>query len=525
MKISKNLRSLFGWIGILFCLILVFILTRPKYSTFEDAQLKSLQAYGLLSSALSSEALPYPGESLDPKLDFFPLENHIFIQGKPIGVFPIALAYIAVPILYLFGFGGLPYISLAGLVFILWQLRRFWNFSNSFLVIGLLGTYLFSLAVEYSEITIFLSLLSLSILFLFRRKYLYSGLFVGASVWFRHEGILYAASTLLSIWILEGFPPFPKSKRKLDSNTFKFLYGFLILFLAFLLFNWIRYSEPMGPRFSANFGQDAVMRSMPRFYLVIGFLFLNWKNNPFLIGFFLYMPFALYVLGSYIRSFGRLSERRKALILSTILFLFMVVFTAPNTGGIDFGPRYLSPAILPVLLLSRWLWIRKFSRLKKNAVKFLYSLSFAIPILLTVLGVATLIAGRKENETILNHLRNLNVDVYVFHNQSVVFFLERDYVLKKVFCSPTESGIYELLDRIRKEGKETTRVAFVQFKDDPITAYKLETPRKDPLTGSMIRPKPWNKETLDRGLSGRMSDLKFSPYKLFDIWVGSISEK
>lgn len=524
MTFPKIRKETFGFLGLLCLLVFLFSQLRTNYSTTEDAQLKSFQVYALVKSGFQSEVLPYLGETVDPTFSFLPLENFILLDGKPIGVFPIVFAYLSAPIFYFFGFSGLPYVALIGLILILWQLRASWNFSNVFLILAVAASYLLPLTVDYSEYTIFLAILLFGTRELFKGNHLLAGIAIGLSVWFRHEGILFAFSAGISVWWMEGFPPFGKTNRRIDTNTFRFASGFLAVFSTFLLFNWLRYSMPLGPRFAANFGGDSILPSVSKFDLVTGLLFANWSTETLQIGFFVYMPFALLVLGYFAACFHSISKRRRILLSSTLGFLFLTTFLAPNTGGMNVGPRYLSPAIVPALLFARWFWIGVLRRKKRTTGKILYATLFTIPFVINYVGISVLAKGRKDNRRILEQFRDIGADAYIFHNHSVVFYFGKEYATHSVFYAPSESAVFELLKRFEKEGQKK-KIAIIQFRKSPLTDYKLNVPRKDPLTGSVIKPQAWDEAGLTKELSKRIEKAEKLSDPFFDIWIGSISAK
>lgn len=513
-------RNLLGFLSLLLVCIVLIKSLKPDISLAYDSRTKSLQTHALVHSNFASEELPYPAKPFDPKEEFYPMpaNNYTKSAGSTISVFPILLAALATPFYYFAGNQGLPYFNLLGVFLFLWILRRFWKASNSFIALAFFGSYLPILMMEFAEHTLFVAILLASLTFLYKKSGVYAGIFAGLAVWFRHEGIVFAGCVLLGSWISEGFPPFNK-KIKLDkSATFRFGLGFILIFLVFVLFNSLRYSSFLGPRFHANYGESGV-NFVHKIQWALGFLFLNKIDETVRIGFFTYMPFALIGLGILLFHIRKISVRRKSIVLGAVFFLFTIPFLAPNYGFWEWGPRYLSAGIPPATLVLFWFWTdlsRKKNRLFQKSG---FVVLISIPLIMTFIGLSFLNQSRKQLLKTYTLFHELKADTLVFHDFSVMYFIGNDYLSKKVLCAPKEDSIPGLL-RIISQKEKGKRIAIIQIKEDLITPEKLENTKKSPVFDIMLKTEPWKSKNISSKVSEFYPNVQRIDSPFFDIWIG-----
>ncbi|GBF40478.1 LA_3751/LA_3752 family putative glycosyltransferase [Leptospira johnsonii] len=512
-------RNLLGFLSLLLICIVLIKSSKPDVSLTYDSRTKSLQTHSLVHSSFKSEELPYPAKSIDPKEEFLPMpaNNYTKLGESTISVFPVLLAALATPFYYFAGNQGLPYFNLLGVFIYFWILRRSWKASNSFITIAFFGSYLPILMMEFAEHTLFVAILLASLTFLYKKNGIYAGVFAGASIWFRHEGIVFAGCILFASWISEGFPPFNKKIKWDKSQTFRFGLGFALIFLVFILFNYLRYSSLLGPRFHANYGESGV-NFVHKIHWALGFLFLNTIDETVRIGFFIYMPFALIGLGILLYNIRKISVRRKTIVLGTVFFLFTIPFLAPNYGFWEWGPRYLSAGIPPVTLVLLWFW-NDLSR-KKNRLfqKFGFGTLIAIPLIMTFIGLSFLNQSRKQLLKTYTLFHELQADTFVFHDFSVMYFMGNDYLSKKVLCAPKEDSLPGLLGIISQKEKGK-RIALIQIKEELITPEKLEKTRKSPVFDIMLKTEPWKSKNISSKVSVFYPNVQRIDSPFFDIWI------
>ncbi|PJZ48639.1 LA_3751/LA_3752 family putative glycosyltransferase [Leptospira saintgironsiae] len=513
-------RNLLGFLSLLILCIVLIKTSKPEVSLTYDSRTKSIQTHALIHSHFKSEALPYPARSIDPKEEFLPMpaNNYTKLGESTISVFPILLAALATPFYYLGGNQGLPYFNLFGVFIFLWILRKSWKASNSFIAIAFFGSYLPILMMEFAEHTLFVAILLASLTFLYKRNGLYAGIFAGLSIWFRHEGIVFAGCILAASWISEKFPPFNKKIKLEKSQTLRFGIGFALILLVFVLFNYLRYSSFLGPRFQANYGETGVDFAS-KIQWALGFLFLNKIDETVRIGFFTYMPFALIGLGILLFNIRKISVRRKTIVLGAVFFLFIIPFLAPNYGFWEWGPRYLSAGIPPVTLVLLWFWnyfARKNNRLFQKSG---FGVLIAIPLIMTFIGLSFLNQSRKQLLKTYALFHELKADTLVFHDFSVMYFIGNDYLSKNILCVPKEGSISGLLEIISQKEKGQ-RIALIQIKEELITPEKLEKTRKSPVFDIMLKTEPWQSKNISSKISEHYSNVQRIESPFFDIWVG-----
>lgn len=513
-------RNLLGFLSLLlFCIVLIKS-SKPEISLAYDSRTKSLQTHALVYSGFGSEALPYPAKFIDPKEEFLPMpaNNYTKSGDSTISVFPILLAALATPFYYFAGNQGLPYFNLLGVFVFFWILRKFWKASNTFITLAFFGSYLPILMMEFAEHTMFIAILLASLTFLYKRAGFYAGIFAGLSIWFRHEGIVFAGCILLASWISEGFPLFNKKIKWNTSNTFRFGLGFALIFFAFVLFNYFRYSSFLGPRFHANYGESGA-GFVHKIQWALGFLFLNKIDETIRIGFFIYMPFALIGSGILLFNFRKISVRRKTIVLGALFFLFTIPFLAPNYGFWEWGPRYLSAGIPPATLVLFWFW-NYFARRRNRLIqKYSFGILISIPLIMTFIGLNFLNQSRKQLLKTYTLFHELKADTFVFHDFSVMYFMGNDYLSKNVLCAPKEDSLSALLRTISQKVKGK-RIALIQIKEELITPEKLEKTRKSPVFDIMLKTEPWKSKNIPSKISDFYPNVQKVDSPFFDIWVG-----
>ncbi|MGJ4789299.1 LA_3751/LA_3752 family putative glycosyltransferase [Leptospira koniambonensis] len=513
-------RNLLGFLSLLLLCTLLIKSTKPEVSLTYDSRTKSIQTHALIYSHFGSEELPYPAKSIDPKEEFLPMpaNNYTKLGESTISVFPILHAALATPFYYLAGNQGLPYFNLLGVFIFLWILRKFWKASNTFIALAFFGSYLPILMMEFAEHTLFVAILLASLTFLYKRNGIYAGIFAGLSIWFRHEGIVFAGCILFASWISEGFPPFSKNVKLKKSQSFRFGLGFAFIFLVFVIFNYLRYSSLLGPRFHANYGETGVGFT-DKIQWAIGFLFLNKIDETVRIGFFTYIPFALIGLGILLYNIRKISVRKKTIVLGAVFFLFTIPFLAPNYGFWEWGPRYLSAGIPPVTLVLYWFW-NYFARKKKVFLqKSGFGVLIAIPVIMTFIGISFLNQSRKQLLKTYTLFHELKADTLVFHDFSVMYFIGNDYLSKNILCVPKEGSLSPLLQTISQKEKGK-RIALIQIKEELITPEKLEKTRQSPVFDIMLKTEPWKSKNISSKISENYPNVQRIDSPYFDIWVG-----
>ncbi|MBI3394734.1 MAG: hypothetical protein HY042_02755, partial [Spirochaetia bacterium] len=518
-SLSKNMA---GFLLLLAGVTLVIGASKPDFSLMYDARVKALQVHALVTSHFASEELFYTARSVDPKEEYYPLQvnNRARVNGRTIGVFPVLLAVLSSPLYALFGFSGLLYFGLMGLFVFLWILRTYWRFSNVALVFALLGSYILVLSLDYSEQTLFLAVILAAITAFHRGKIVWAAVFAGSSVWLRHEGIVFAFCFAGAMWYSEGFAPFGKRSQLISGRALRFVGVFLGMIGLFLLFNVWKYGLPLGPRFAANYAGHRVTLSM-RLDWIAQLLFFRIKDGGIRIGLLAYMPFAAVIFAALLPVLGRLSARHKTVVLGTLCYMILLPCVAPNSGFLDWGPRYMSAAIPGILISARWLWLSHRRRGHSLPARAFQSFLMGVPVVLSLTGLAAGLASRKEIKKLYDHYKSLNADAYVFHDFSVMYYIGNDYVSKLVLCAPDQDSLHNVLDRLGHE-PSVKRIALVQLRQGIVTTKALNQIRQNPVEDPMLKVDAWDERSVDKLVRKYLANVVRADKAVLTIWVGDV---
>lgn len=217
-----------------------------------DQGVKLLQTQGLILTRFQSQALPYPGASLDPAGAFLPFRGQYLLRdGQAFAMFsPVFSAMSAIP-LFAFGYPGLylvPLLAACGALAALAALGRLvlpprWNIAQVVLVAFCSPVFFY--AVTFWEHTVALALvmaaLALSGYAVLRERLILfgvAGLCGGMAVWFRNETVLALPALALAIWLAA-------ERSRLRALAFLGIGGTVAL-VPFLLFNNTVYGSPLG---------------------------------------------------------------------------------------------------------------------------------------------------------------------------------------------------------------------------------------------------------------------------------------
>jgi hypothetical protein len=189
-------------------------------------------------------------------------------------------------------------------------------------------------------------LLFTGVLFLTKKKVLplaalLLGLLSGSAVWLRPEAMVMNA--LFAVVIVLFY-----RQRKMES--FLFLAGMAISVIGFFYFNYKIYGTMLGAH------SLQVIEEHSMIYKLMRGVKYNWVMNKMLVTYFCFILLLLPALYTIIRKKIRLPQTEKALLIITIGYCLLTPFISPNTGGGQWGPRYLMPVIPVSVLLLVLLW-------------------------------------------------------------------------------------------------------------------------------------------------------------------------
>lgn len=358
-------RTFLLWLVPLFVLLFSFKGFSVENSFGADPLIKLYQLYSFTQNDSASETYVYPAESIDGKWNFFPLMSQqgektvYFIPEKRIGPFPIFFTFISSFFYKIAGLSGLIAIPVLTYILIAAFLIHDWKLHPISIITALAGTPAILYALEFSEVlpVVLLTIPAFRVFFRSQRPALWSlflsGFLLGMSSWLRLEAFLLFFAFFLSILITNARTYWNEIYHRYIQSIRPFvilLSGTALAVLILLGFNEWNYGHIFGPRYLVNYSNGSevsfVYKLKQMFVLLIG--------GYYKLGFFGYTPLFLV---SIILFFTRASLRKSLdqlhyVSLGTLLiFLPSTSYLAFETGGFDWGPRFLAPALFPAILL------------------------------------------------------------------------------------------------------------------------------------------------------------------------------
>ena len=461
---------------------------QPQYIFTTDSLIKLTQSYGLLNSNFSSESIEYLGKDIDPSYTYSPFKGStlrlIQINNNYIGPFPVAFSLLSAIYLKVFQPHYLPFLSLfftwVGLIFFYIK----WSCSLKASLLILFCTPLFIVSFDYAEYTLFAVLhfigLSLLLQSTEKTKIVYlclSGLFMGISVFFRIEAILFTFSLCLSYLLMY--------KVKINKQ---FLIPIVITFLIFLLFfvfNYLTYNHILGTRFTVNesgFFADPIQKFNNILTLLV---FNNMK-----LGLLVTVPMLLFIFGFLykIDTYKKIQPSMQILLNTTSIFIILVLLLSPNDGGnLNWGSRYFLLIFFPVGLLFHYIK-ENFSISNKKLiylVNFLITLSILVNIVMTLVVKASTGAFKQ----IQNQFIETDTDVWLFISDDHVYFIGLEYFHKKVFLLDNSlinknDVLYNL---VKKHYSSDSRICFFTTNYNKIQNISKETKQEQIVVEKIVQ--------------------------------------
>ncbi|TGK15446.1 hypothetical protein EHO98_14715 [Leptospira stimsonii] len=494
--------------------------TIPEYSLFQDSHDKAVQIHSLLRNGFHSEELFYPGKRIDSNLEFYylPKNLHLVYMGKVISAFPVSFAIIASPFYWLIGIKNLPYFSLIFSIITLILLRKYWKFDFLFLSISFFCTFAWPLSFDFSENTLIILLSLIPLILLFKgaqnlRKHFIAGIFLGFYIWFRLEGLIFAGSLLFfyAMGILSS-----NFRKRISKKAFMFLNILLGLFMTtsiFFLWNWIDYGNILGTRYLANLQGFSVLWSQ-RLNWAISLLFFG----PLKVGYFGYLPSALILFSILTFHIRKLSKTNRALLGSSLLFLFLVLLTTPNDGFNNWGPRFFASIILPYIILIRKFWFL-IKRKGKKALKFILFFCFVYSFILGLVGLGFQRARSIHVKKFSSIISSVNADIWVYTDYLSFYSIGTHYLDKIVFRADSSKQIIDIVNRSSKVWPNR-KIAFVQY-DLSIVDVKIRKElEKNSMGVEIVHPVQWDQKIIVPILKDALNDFRIFKVGGYEIWTG-----
>ena len=535
-KLTKP-RLVLGLIAVVYLAIFLWM---GNYGAFwsEDAGVKYLQALNLSRSHWTDASLEYPGEKIDPRMDFNPLAGaHTYTRnGKIYSTYPLPFSFVSSLALQRFGFPGLyliPFLSTLILLAVTYRLGRlFFTIEHALLMTAVtaFATPIFFYAFTFWEINIAASLLMIGLYLSLKSgteatlwRMVTAGAIMGSAVFFRAELILFAVSYIIARVISR------KDRRHsslIGAGAGISVFGFLMLQLAtegsimvhlfhnisvrpqefstigsFLHYKWgliyqllfsghpetrmnalllapvvalslwlaIRGRKDSRSAYSAALLQaesatpdkrreyacallfSAVLLSYLCYVVLSLFGRFPIRFTPFTSGLLLFSPWI--AIGFY-RPRGR-GGIPVELFGTTVLFIVLMALVVPTSGGLQWGPRYLTAAY-PLLVMIAW---DSFILLRKT-VKFRRRLTAVFLLLITVslvhegYGIYLLKRKKEFNRAVMSNLSSSPIETVVALPWWIPLSLAPIFPEKEFFAAREPGQLDRLIELLKKNRRE-----------------------------------------------------------------------
>ncbi|MCW7493403.1 dolichyl-phosphate-mannose-protein mannosyltransferase [Leptospira sp. 2 VSF19] len=444
-KISGN--TVIVTISISLLLFLIQWLIRVDSYFLSDPLVKMIQTISLWKQGWSTESIIYPAKEIDPDFLFSPFnEGFVFLNNNRfIGQYPIALTF-----LYsLFGFlpfSILPYFNILFL-FVFLRLLTKNSIQIPTLVIVTLGTVVFPLLIDFSENGPFILLSGYGYIYLWKayltdqkQDWLLGNLFLGISLWFRLEGVLFFLSIQITIGLIQVFIKKEPILKKLHPVRFLVFAAILSLFL---LWNTYSYSHPLGTRHLTNFGNsDKTFYDQMKIFLSMVFTYP--RSNGWSFGFFLQSPIFIYAILKLRKVQITTNLNLLFHLLIVPIYLLIAGLTSPN-DGITLTGRYLVVTVFPLSFILN----EQMNELRKN--KWILYPIYVWMFLFSFLIIAIFYFSSIELKKLRTELKTFQSPLIVTTNELISGGFGLDLIDKKVICVRREN----LLDYFEKNLQRT----------------------------------------------------------------------
>ena len=471
---------------------------RPNASLTGDALEKFVQSISLHRNHYVDDTLIYPARPVDPQGEHVPF-YFVSRDGSLRTVFPVLSAVLSAPAAVLGGPLGVALFGACAALLALWILHAMWGLAPIELWITAIATPLLLHSAGFVDVAL-ANLVALSALGLIfraegmpgRGRLFWGGFLLASAVWFRMEAIPLSMAVAFVLIVpvaqrilvakirtpssaagntssprndpvaqtpIEGMGgEAPVGAFGLEQGA-AILLGMSVGFACFFAFHAFVYGHPLGIRFMANREQMFGLPGRPEIVLR---LLLGGEGR---VGFFGYTPLFLFALlyAMLPGRVNRLSAADRSLAGCVVVFVVLVAATAPNGGNIDWGTRYLSLAVLPiVILVSRSIHAWRDDRRAFWVAVGLVLASCAFSISITYRGHKVVRRSGKQLALAQRELNATPADILVLENLIACSHLGRQYLTRPALLFQNTQKLAEVMARVSR-WKGMQSVALVYF--------------------------------------------------------------
>jgi len=278
-----------------------------------------------------------------------------------------------------------------------------------------------------------------------RWKALTWGIISGLIVWIRSETVC-----LVAVYCLLGIYFYFKSQQ---SSWIYFLIGSLASVLLYYSANLIISGHPLGVHSFQVIG-DTMGK---RFFQSSDIFLFSLTRLMIFMPVLIFIILALIVL--YLQKKREIPFPVSYLILISGVFLILVPFLLPNTGGKQWGPRYVL-VLVPIFVLLAGILLEFILKAGKKFLKYALLSIFIISSALglyknSYVGAATLIKDYRDRvKPALDFIRHSQNSCVIVNNQYVAQELEAAFEQKYFFYLRPNSSLLPLISEIFEKGYE-----------------------------------------------------------------------
>ncbi|PJZ49933.1 LA_3751/LA_3752 family putative glycosyltransferase [Leptospira saintgironsiae] len=430
-----------------------------------DNQNKIVQAQAFIDSGFKSQYLSCKILEDLGGCKFFP-SWQVHLQNGISGPFPVAFSLYASIFGLLGNYSFLFYVSILffwiGVFFLKFELDLKWSsilflsFGPAFFHSALFPDYSITFLLTCIGITFYACPVKT------RPLGLFIGLFVGLGFFFRPENtILYF---LLGVFhLIEFIYKGGSEVSTRDKDRFVLLIGTGIGVLFYGILNYYLYGSALGTRIETNaeIGWDTGFEKYTSL-LIFG-------NGR--VGFLLFCPWILLWLVYFFIRWKEFEKFERKLYLAILISLFLGAYLAPNDSNIDWGTRYLSWLIVPVVVLF-------FSQKKsENVPKVIWILTVILFLVTLFFSKIYFLTQEKLSHEYIKYnkfLLDSNPDIYVTTDSRISALFGQEILRKKVLRI---EDIEDLPRLTRLLAPKKGSISLVRY--EPITLSLIETLEKN----------------------------------------------
>ncbi|MCB1178776.1 MAG: hypothetical protein KDK36_14420, partial [Leptospiraceae bacterium] len=235
--------------------------------------------------------------------------------------------------------------------------------------------------------------------------------------------------------------------------------------------NYFNYSHFLGPRFFGNYsGEFSISGKLTQ---MVTMIFSTVNNGVPSLGIFFISPFLFVPIIHSILNKDNYPNHILVFVYSTITFLLVASFIAPN-NGITIAGRYLTAACFPMIII-----LEEFSQKSiSKSLKITQRVLIAWAMIITLVSLATLAFSFKQVKRFEKQFASLDTDIWFFSTGFLSGSISLKYLDKKVM-NINEKNVpkFESILKNNSINKFSILAPSVEFKKN----LKLEEPSEQML--------------------------------------------